>query len=82
MPWIPSKQKLASMAASREKRNARMRDYARGLRALRKELGLCMRCGKEPAEKGGVNCTACRLWINQSRSGYSGRGRKRSSSCA
>ena len=70
-------QRIAQWEETRERRRINMRDEARETRAWRKERGLCMRCGKEPAEKGGVNCTACRLWVNQSRSGYTGRGRNR-----
>ena len=77
MPWVPSDQKIASMQASYKRHLEYAREYNRAMRAQRKEVGLCMRCGKEDAEPGGVNCTACRLWVNQSRSGYTGRGRNR-----
>lgn len=77
MPWVPSSQKIASRAAAYERKLEQSRIYNRETRAWRKEHGICMRCGKEYAEPGGVNCTACRLWINQSRSGYTGRGRNR-----
>lgn len=77
MPWVPSDKKIASMEAAYKHSLEYTRDYNRQMRAQRKELGLCMRCGQEYAEPGGVNCTACRLWVNQSRSGYTGRGRNR-----
>lgn len=35
--------------------------YAKALREERKRLGLCRRCGKEPARKGRTTCYACGL---------------------
>lgn len=55
MPWVPSDQKIASMRASYRRHLDYAREYSRATRTLRKELGLCMRCGKEYAEPGRVN---------------------------
>lgn len=40
------------------------------IRQYRKEYGLCTRCGQEYALNGMVLCASCRLYNNQSRSGY------------
>ena len=77
MPWVPSDQKIVSMRASYKRHLDYAREYNCAIRAQSKELGLCMRGWKEYAEPGGVNCTTCRLWVNQSRSGYTGRVQKR-----
>ena len=47
----------------------RMRQYMAETYVWRKERGLCVKCGKEPAEAGKVLGTGCRLFHNQSRSG-------------
>lgn len=52
-----------------ERRKKRAREYKRQERAARVALGVCTFCGREDAEPGKKMCWACRLYVNQKRSG-------------
>lgn len=58
---MPEEKKQERLAINREQRKKRY--------ALRKELGLCVFCGK-PAVPGQVLCTECRQYNNESRFDY------------
>ena len=63
---------LASVERERKRKKEYAKKYNKELYETRKALGICARCGKEPALKGYVLCWSCRLWSNQIRSGYTG----------
>lgn len=64
---LKRKRKPVILTEAQKERNARLMK-ARYERL--KASGLCVKCGKEPVEPGLVRCHNCRLFHNQSRSGY------------
>lgn len=63
------KMRQARLEATKEQRAKRAQEQ-KAIRKLRKEHGLCVNCGKKDALPGITLCMDCRLYHNQSRSGY------------
>lgn len=63
------KMRQARLEATKEQR-AKKAQEQKTIRKLRKEHGLCIRCGKKDALSGITLCADCRLYNNQSRRGY------------
>lgn len=61
---------LASLEKAKQRQAKYHKVYDKEQYEKCKELGICTRCRKEPAEKDRVLCYQCRLWINQSRNGF------------
>lgn len=47
------------MTKKKRIRNTYMRDYQQRMRKERKEKGLCIQCGKNPAREGKTMCEEC-----------------------
>lgn len=65
--WAAMRQRR--LEATKEYRAKRSQEQ-KEIYQFRKEHGLCTRCGKNDALNGMTLCKDCRLYNNQSRSGY------------
>lgn len=62
-----------TMREKYERRKEQMRQANRETYLWLRAHGYCVQCRREKAEEGRSLCTACRLYHNQYRSGYTGR---------